>query len=645
MARSDGGLGHRRCTHRFVAIVLTLAVAVAACADQPAVTVLADFEDASVAARIGVVRNVLAGDCAASRAAIPAHGQGSLALEIGATAPSVSVVCDLTFREPTRFHQADHVTTFCWINEGQIEIAFRILDARDQLFETRAETVRLHHRWVRVAADLDTKALTRLHGQTQLTYPIQIQGYRLTTARRGKQITYLDELQVEHRVRPQNLIHGEFRFDEPTRIYEPNSSVYAAVIFENRSREKPLALSVDLAWMRPDGSVLETQRANVRLLASGVDFRSHRTLDFSQRIRQPGLYRLVARARASGWTSRYRIETTIAVTRSNRRVSRGRSTFFAVRTNLLREPELDQDLEIDVARDIGINLLAIDAPWQRVQSKSDTLNFDALDPVIEALSRQNMGAMVVLTDPPPWLPSGTAARTTSLAKLATTISSHFGGRLSLIQLGQSLFPDTDFADQLEIAREVRQRVQQIRPDIEVLPPPIPVEDLSLAATAASFAVQNPAVPLVFLTRGDTSAALATLENFRQRAALDWRDTHWWAHEADPLVGSGHFANAESILRHYTHAALAGVQGLLWFDLRDDDSDVSHREMLRGLVRRDFGPKTSMLGYATAAGLLTGFRCAGPVAGTPDGFDSAMFLGADRQIASCCRTPTASAQPP
>ena len=56
------------------------------------------------------------------RVSLPARGKGSLALEIGATAHGVSVACDLTFREPTRFYTARRVVTYCWIDEGEYGI-------------------------------------------------------------------------------------------------------------------------------------------------------------------------------------------------------------------------------------------------------------------------------------------------------------------------------------------------------------------------------------------------------------------------------------------------------------------------------------------------------------------------------------------
>ena len=599
--------------------------------DEPAVTVLADFEDASVAARIGEVRNVLASDCSAARAPIPARGQGSLTVEIGATARNVSVACDLTFREATRFSQADRVGTFCWINEGENGIAFRIRDARGKIFETPVETVRLAHRWVYVAADLQPDKLQCVRGTEPLTYPIEIQGYRLTTDRLGRQTVYLDDLQVEHRVRPQDLIHGVFEFNEPTRIYEPGSAIAAAVVLENRSREKALSLAVDLAWMGPDGTVLQTQRADVSLPASGTDFRSHRKLDFSQRIREPGLYRLVARARASGWNSPHTVETAIAVTPSNRRVSRGRATFFAVRSNLLREPELDQMLEISVARDIGVNLLALDAPWRLIEPKSGAYDFTLLDPVIAAVTK-DMTAMLVLHERPDWLPADSGARPEQLAQLIIALSNHFGDRLLRYQLDAELLDRPTVLDQLELVRAVRTRVGQPCPKAEVLPPPIPVGDSGPPFDLAGFARDNPGFPLGFQTSGDATVSLRQLQAFRVRGRFEWQSSYWWEHDAEPLGGAGHYSDAEAVLRNYVAAATAGIGSVVWFDLRDDDNNPSNPAAMRGLVQRDFSPRTGLLGFASAAGVLTGCLCVGTVAGTPDAFDSALFVGTNRQVA-------------
>ena len=617
-------------------LILGLAVwtCAARAADEAAVSVLADFEDGSVAAQITEVKNVLVADCKVERVAIPARGQGSLAVEIGATARNVSVACDLTFREATRFAQADRVATFCWLNEGAFGIGFRIHDARGQLFETPVQTISQLHRWVSVAADLKPDSLRRVRGDGPLAYPLEIEGYRITTDRLGKQTAYLDELQVEHHVRPQELVHGGFEFNEPTRIYEPGSSVAAAVVLENRSREKSLALSVDLAWTRPDGTTLQTQRADVTLPASGVDFRSNRRLDFSQRIRDPGLYRLVAQARAGGWTSPSTFEASIAVTPSNRRVSRGRSTFFAVETDLLREPELDQLLEVRVARDLGVNLLALDTMWRELEPKAGAYEFRRLEVLIDALTRKDMdmAALLVLTDPPEWLPADAAARPALIAKLLGALGTRFGERLTRFQLAADVLARPDSAAQLEAVRAVRDQVSKTHPKIEILPPAIRVDNAAPTFDVAAFAKQNPDFPLVFQTEGDALEALTQLAQFQKRGAFEWRPAYRWMHRAEPLTGAGHYYDAEAVLRYYVHAAAGGVASALWFDLRDDDNDPGSPEALRGLVRRDFSPKTSLLGYAAAAGELTGYGYAGCIGGAPEEFESALFVGGMRQVA-------------
>jgi hypothetical protein len=615
-------------------IALLAAAAAPAQTTEPAVTVLAGFEDASVAARIGDVRNVPAADCAVRRTSIPARGQASLAVEIGATARDVSVACDLTFREITRFRQADRVGAFCWITEGQVTLAFRVRDRRHQIFETQPETVALHNRWVFVASDLGPGKLRRVRGDGDLTYPIEILGCRVGTDRLGKQTVFLDDLQVEHRVAPRDLVYGEFEFNEPTRIYEPGSSVKAAVVLENRSRQKALDLAVDLGWTRPDGSVLQTQRADVRLPASGADFRSYRKLDFSQPISDAGLYKLVAQVRAPDWSAPHTFETAIAVTPSNRRISRGRSTFFSARTNLLAEPELDQTLEIRAARDIGVNLLAIETPWRSLAPKAGAYDFRPLETVLQTLRREDiedMAAMFVVTEPPEWLPKD-ASRAEPLAAFIAALTDHAEQRVLRVQVDGAALDAPTVASQLALTLEVAQRVAQTRPKILVLPPPILVERTDAAAEVAEFLKQHSDFPLVFQTTGDPAAGRAQLDALARAGGFAWRATQSWLHVAGPLASLGYYADAEAVLRHYVAAAAAGVGGVMWSDLRDDDSDPQHRDALRGLMRRDFSPKASLLGYAVAAGQLTGYRYAGPVRGTPDDFDSALFIGGDRHVA-------------
>ncbi|MCH7873165.1 MAG: hypothetical protein IID33_15835, partial [Planctomycetes bacterium] len=199
---------------------------------QPIVTIVADFDDNTVAAGIVDVRNVLAGDCFARRASIPARGLGALAVEIGATIPGASLAADLLLRVPVRFDQADRVAAYCWIKSDQVRLGFRIRDAADQVFETPLQTVRSHNRWINVEADLKPSALRRVRGEQALTWPIQILGLRVETDKIGRQTAYLDELRVEHRVRRHETIVGSFSFDRLTKIYEPGATVSAIVSLE-----------------------------------------------------------------------------------------------------------------------------------------------------------------------------------------------------------------------------------------------------------------------------------------------------------------------------------------------------------------------------------------------------------------------------
>ena len=609
-----------------LAFTIVAAPSAAAQQTQPVVTLVADFENDAVASSITEVRNVLAADCAARRASIPARGRNALAIEIGATVPGASVACDLLLRVPMRFAQADRVASYCWIRGGEIRLGFRILDAQNHIFETPLQTVRTPNRWVHVAAELKPSTLRALDADAELTWPIRILGYRVETDKIGRQTVLLDDLQLEHRVEASRTITGEFSFDNPTKIYEPGATVGAKVSIENKSRRKRLTISIQLAWLREDGTKIKTQhRTAIDLLPSGNDYRSRQPIDFSLRINEPGLYRLVARVRSPAWRAPRVFETTIAVMPSNRNLPRGRSAFIGLRTNLFREPITDQMLEIELARAIGVHLLAVDVPWRMIQPKPEPMNYGELDRVVNAVTSRDMAILIALTQPPLWLDQQDQDFAARQATLIESLAARYGGRARRFQL------PADPRNTVEVMRLARQKAASVHPDVTVIAP-----SLALPLAPGS---SHPAAPkedglpqAMFETQGDPIAAGGVLRDFSNSAALSWTSSHWWRHTAAPEPGAGSVSDAEAIVRHYAEAVSRGVAGLIWFDLRDDGNDPELPELMRGLVSRDFSPKHALLGFAAAARVFTGMRYAGQVVGAPPEYDSAYFIGSERHLA-------------
>ena len=429
------------------------------------------------------------------------------------------------------------------------------------------------------------------------------------------------------------MVHGEFVFDQPTRVYEPGSTIGAQINLENRSRETALRVSLELAWTRPDGSIVQTERETVTLPASGHDFRSRQPVDFSQRLDYPGLYHLVARASSSAWMTPNVFQTSVAVTPSNRLLRRGRSTFFGARTDLLREPAADQLLEVAIARDAGVQVLAVDAPWRLLEPAAGRFDFDQLDLVIDALVRKDIdiAPLIVLTDPPAWLPSG-PERLSHLTNTFEQLARRYGPKVLHYQPDEHALPERDPASLGAALKQLQERLRAIHEHIRVLSPPLDVDANAEVRGLPDPAALDSEVAWCFRTQGDSAAAIGALSEVRHRAGGEWGYSCWWLHEAAPLSSSTHFVDAEAVLRHYVHAALIGVDGAIWYDLRDNDNDVTRPQEMRGLVRRDFSPKASLLGYGSAAGMLTGLNCRGPVLGTPTEFESALFIGSDRQVA-------------
>ena len=604
-------------------------------ADEPVVTTLADYEDDSVATSITDVRNVLATDCSVTTAAIPARGQRSLIVEIGATKQNASAACDLRFRLATPFTQADRIATYAWITHGSVDVAFRVRDAGGRLFETPPLTLKTRNRWVRLVADLSPRKL-ELVGPTgspesTLTWPIRIQGYRVHSHGIGRQTVYLDDLEVEHRVTRAAILRGEFKLNEPTHTYVPGALVRAAVVLENISRRRALPLSVQIAWLRSDGSELTTSSAPINLPASGADYRSRQPVDFSQRIVDPGIYRLVARVRGRRWTTPAVFETTIAVTRTNRALPRGRATFFGLQTNLMREPAADQLLEIEIAREIGVQLLALETPWRIIEPGPGSFKFTVLDNLVNRITQCDIAMMIVLTEPPDWITNRNADHWKRQALVIEALARRYGERVSAYQPLPSEPGRLSDADITALTR-IQRRVADVRPNIEICAPPIRVPADSPSTASLPTLPSGARLQLAFETAGDSAAALDALESFAADNKLKWTPGHRWFHRAETLTNSGAMHDAVAMLNHYTRAAREGVGGVVWYDLRDDTNDPRFPERMKGLVQRNFSPKTPLLGFANAVGMLHGLLYVGDVPGTTPEFDSALFIGGQRQVA-------------
>lgn len=577
---------------------------------EPVVTVLTDFEDDTTAARVGEVTNTRLTDCAVRYALIPARGQRSLEVEIGSVQADASVTIDLRLRTPEDFDAASSAAVFCWLKTGATELSFRLQDSTGAVRETAPQRVDAHHRWIRVVAPLTENRLVPLAGRGPVKPPIRIIGCRVRMAAAGRQTIYLDDFQVERQALPEAVIRPTFHFDEPTKMYRPGSTIRATLRIENDSRTNPIALTGELRWLRPDDSMVSVQRQRANLPPSGDDFRSWQPMDFSQTIAEPGLYRLVAELRGTGWRTPRIVETTIAVMPTNRSLQRGRSRLFAVRSNLLNEPVADQMLEIAVARDMGVQVLVVDAPWSRIEPQAGAFVFDELAPVIRALLDRDVLPAVRLVEPPAWVMNDPDRLSERRGLLIEALAGKFGRGLSIYLVDEALtLPDERAADAW--VEPLRSRLSKFRSDIEVF--------VSLPPGATK--------PTGLSTRGDADRIVDELIQRGQGLP-----SGWWTHVAAPLSGSGTQADAAALLQYYVLAAQAGATTLEWVDLRDDLSLPGQPVITNGLLRRDFSPRTTLVGFAAAVGQLGALGYDGPIASAPGEFQSHLFIGGDRQVA-------------
>lgn len=625
---------------RFAVILSCWAVVVALRADEPAASVIADYEDDLFVARITEVSGARLTDCRLALAAIPARQQNSLQVDITATRGGAIADVGLRFRIARRFDTIRAIATQAWIDEGAASVGLRVRDSAGRVFESGLRPVAPTRRWVRLAfavgdgSDWSLVGGSAGEGEAEAgpVWPLEVIGYRVRSERSGRQTVYLDDLEVLHAVPVEGQVGGFLWFDQPTHLYAPGQPVRAAVLLENRSRQRSLSLSVELAWLRLDGSEVATGRQRINLPASSADFRSQQSVDFSRVLHEPGLYRLVARVRGAGWLRPAIFRATIAVTPSNRALPRGRSIFFALQANLLRESPGDQALELQTARELGVQLLCVETPWSLIEPRRDEIALSPLTAIVRVLSENSIGAFVVLTDPPAWAAALPAdAFRAQQEELAVALANRYGARLSGIQLLWPTDSRNPTAADIAALEQIGAAVRAEHEEVVVATPPLELAARGMPWAGLLDALRDSKLSATFATAGPLRATRVALAEFAERRSWTWRSTDRWVHQLPPLTSLGTLSDAVEVLEHYVFAARAGVQSLVLNDLRDDGADPRRAEVQFGLLRRDFSPKATVLGFANTVGLLYGMRAADVPLEADSGVEATLFVSADRQV--------------
>ncbi len=595
-------------------------------ADEPIVTVLADFENDSVAVRLGATQNISPADCALRWRSVPARGQNALALELGATSPNVSVVCNLVFRLSTPLASAEKAAIHIWPQDSSGAVHFRVQDSRGDFFETAGVPFSAQQKWVRLTSPLSNDKLVRVGGtpaaQAAPLWPLEFVGLRVESSGSGKRTLLLDDLEVEHRVPSAHVIAGDFLLDQPTHLYEPGVPVQAALRIENLSRTRKLDFVINLNWVRGDGTEFAATQNSLTLQSSGPDYRARQNVDFGQRFDEPGLYRLVAKVRERNASQSAEFETTIAVMPSNRAVSRGRSLFFGVRADLLREPWYDQTLELQLARELGVQLLALDLPWGTVEPQAGTFEFAALDRALDVLVKSDIGVLLALSEPPAWING--APTLEQQQKVLESLVRHCGTRVQLYEPVDAGIPKAG-AERDKAIQTLQEALTAIQKNVRIVSPPIDVEEKTAGPENTGGALTAWTAP------GRPEESTASLQRFAENTKQKWSESTIWEHTAEPLAGPGSAADAIGLARFYLRAAAVGVGSVIWDELRDDSDDPRRHDLQHGLLRRDFSPRTTARSFATLVHLLSGLPYAGPIPGAPAEFESAIFLSGGRQV--------------
>lgn len=624
----------------FSAITVAVGLCTTATAQdaESVTTTVFDMEEDAYAAQITAVEGVTAADCAVRDSVLPARGQHSLAIEIGATKPGASAVVELRGRDEILFDHAQRVAAYAWLASGDGILCLRLRDATGRVFESKQQFVNQHKRWQRIAVELKVGEWFPVAGAdpasaaskpAEIKPPFALIGFRSIAPDVGRQTLFVDDLEVEHEASGADLVRGVFHFNQPIQLYAVGANIGAALTIENLHRKQTLNVSVTIAWRRADGAEIKSQRTDLNLPPSTAEYRSRQNVDASIKLDEPGLYRLVARIQTPRWPQPRIVETGLAVMQSNRGLARGRSTLFAVRSNLLEDPRADQDLELQLADELGAELFAIVTPWARLEPRPGTYDFTALDPLVGALVKRSIFPMISLTEALPGENQTGAALTKPRQALLDALVAHFGAKVRYFELAPATGPTTT-----EALNAVQEALAAHIQNPVVIGPRVAIHTQAKPSDL-------PTNPIAAQIGGSAGGALRILKALGASGARGWKPGDWWIFTPAAENGVGDLDDTLDLIQFYCEAASAGIAGLVCVDLRDQTNDPHHPERMHGLVRRDFSPKSMALGFAAAAAILNGCTSAGRLPNAPPAYDTYAFRSPTRQLIALIPQPGAN----
>lgn len=585
-----------------------------------------DFESVGLVLAERDFVNTTALECLPAFESLPARGTRALRLELTSTKPDAAYTTIFNYRSKPLFDDATELAFQVWCEDRDLLVAALLIDAEGRVIATPSATPKPRQRWQRYAYPLEAEKLRRVDPESglitdtppeNLTQPLSLYGVRLRASRAGQQSLIVDDFELRRSVEPYETVRARLNFGAATHWYAPGDVAACELTLQNLSQTLDHRLQVNIEYLTAEGRLVHKLQERVHLLPSGSDSVATQTLNVSRVIEQPGLNQIRATLAQPGWRTQPVVSGAFAVQRSNRGLPRSRKLFFGVRANLLSAPPADRTTEIALARDLGMRVTLVPIDATELRGADGDWSVAPLRALVDELIEQELGValQISLADVP------VAERPAAARALLADVIRTFGPRMTAVQVTE--LPARDFAALVKQRADAELGPLLLTPLIDIDQPP---------PTLSTDSLSNEHVRVCFAAAGAPGTAIARVAAYASRHDLPFDARALVLFSAAPLAGQGTFADALAVFRLYADAAQRDLGGVIFANLRDTNSDPRDTAGQQGLVDRRFSPRLRALGIARAARQLNSVRYDSVVLGAAPDFESALFIGAGRQLA-------------
>lgn len=306
--------------------------------------------------------------------------------------------------------------------------------------------------------------------------------------------------------------------------------------------------------------------------------------------------------------------------------------------------ELSQALQL--AKEAGVRWTRVDMNWPNVEPEKGEFAWERWDAIIDSVSNHGIQMLGLLAYQPGWLSPNAPVTNEERALFANYVYEvvkrykekiHYWEIWNEPNGGSFWRPKSNVADYANLLIASYNEAKKADPQCVILAPGVShidrdfIRGIYEQGGGEFFDVlsvhpysQAPDVTLVW----DVNAAKSIMRTFGKEKAIWVTEVGWSTHAKGGVSEETQSAN---LVRAYLQSLALGIHNIMWYDFRDDGTDIFYSEHNFGILRRNLSPKPAYYALKTLTARLEGMVYRGDIFNPKGRLRGLLFSGKDKAL--------------